>query len=306
MSLLIILGPTASGKTALGIALARKLGCAVISADSRQVYAGLNIGTAKHREAYRTEAHAPDSADMVAGVSHYLLNVASPTDIYTLAQWQHEASAIIDQLHAQATPPLLVGGTMLYLDSIMFNFDLPTASPNEKRRQELETHGVDDLYARLVEQDPAAKTFVEPKNKRRIIRALEVIAATGKTFSSMRKQRPLPYPMKIIGLFPDWDALQKNIEERARQMIADGLIDETEHLQQRYSPALPLLQTMNYQQAAQVLAGTLTKDQAIEEMVRVNRRYAHRQMSWWKRNKNIQWFKPNDFGAISSYLESWM
>lgn len=303
--LIIILGPTASGKTALGIELAKKSGGAVVSADSRQVYAGLNIGTAKPREAFRNTPHDAVQPDVIDGVPHYLLNVASLTNSYplnptpyTLAKWQQDAYVVIDKLVVENQQPILVGGTMLYADSIIFNYSIPAVSPNEKLREELAAQPSEKLYQQLLKKDPAAAKFIEPHHQQRIIRALEVIQATGQPFSATRQHSEPRYPLKIIGLKVAWDTLQKNIEQRARQMLTEGLIEETRKLQEKYYPTLPLLQTMNYKQAAAVLAGAMSEEAAIVEIMQVNMRYAHRQMSWWKRNKKITWFDLKDTQAI--------
>lgn len=315
-ALIVLLGPTAAGKTALGIALAQKMNGAVISADSRQVFAGLNIGTAKPKEAWQDASHDVLTADRVDGVDpvrakppkvaeamplaaagrvsnvvdHYLLNIREPDEPYTLAQWQADAYQVIEHIQAHGKTPLLVGGTMLYLDSIIFNYNIPAVAPNPKLRQELAQKSTSELYQQLLTHDAAAADFIEPHHQQRIIRALEVIAATGKPFSASRQRSPARYRLKIMGLSPGWDALEKNIRTRAQHMMKDGLVEETRQLQRRYSPTLPLLKTMNYQQAMQVTSGELLEKKAIEAMVQANLRYAHRQMSWWKKNPSITWY----------------
>ncbi|MBI1833453.1 MAG: tRNA (adenosine(37)-N6)-dimethylallyltransferase MiaA, partial [Candidatus Andersenbacteria bacterium] len=171
LHLKVIVGPTAAGKTDYAIQIAQQTNGAVISADSRQLYAGMNSGTAKPQEAWNSNAHDIFTADLVNDIPHYLLNVRTPNNPMTLTEWQEAAFHIIDQSHN----PLLVGGTMLYVDSIVFNYSVPNVSPNESLRAELETQSTNDLYAKLLTQDPAAKEFIEPHHKRRIIRALEVI-----------------------------------------------------------------------------------------------------------------------------------
>ncbi len=293
---LVIVGPTASGKTDFAIKRAKENGGAVISADSRQVYSGLNIGTAKPEEAWRDAPHAISEPDIVDAIPHYLLSVCAPDQLYSLAQWQSAAQKILEKI---GQPAILVGGTMLYVDSILFNYSIPEVKPDPVLRAELEKLSAEELWQQLMQKDPAAKQFIEPHHKQRIIRALEVIAVTGKPFSDLRQQRPSPYQFKIIGLFPGWDALRERITQRAQAMLDDGLLEETKGLRAKYGPAyakasagkadLPLLKTMNYLQAGQLLDEILTREQALAEMVKVNMRYAHRQMNWWKRNKEIEW-----------------
>lgn len=275
--MIVVLGPTASGKTDLGIKLAKARGGAVISADSRQLYTSMNIGT------------ATPCRSAQGGVKHYGFDMREPNDPMTLAEWQRVAFSLIDRLREIEIEPILVGGTMLYIDSVVKNYDIPKVVMNQELRNKLEQESVDNLYAKLLTQDPAARSFIEPGNKRRVVRALEVIAATGRPFSELRKKRAPRYDVEMIGLFPGWEILRERIEKRARQMMKEGLLEETKRLQEKYGKDLSLLQTMNYRQAAKVLAGELTKEEASEEMIRVNMRYARRQMSWWRGREEIKW-----------------
>lgn len=257
--LTIVLGPTASGKTAYALKLAQKTNGILISADSRQVYIGMDIGTAKHRPAY-------------------LVDIRQPDNPLTLAEWQPLAYQAIDAVIAQGKNPMLVGGTMLYLDSIIFNYAIPNVPPDPALRTQLEAHDVAKLYQELLAKDPAAKKFIEPRHKRRIIRALEVMAATKQPFSTQRRRRPPRYDITIYGLKPSWEELERRIRARAKQMLADGLMAEITTLKKTYGPDLPLLKTLNYKEAPN-----------IEAMARANLRYAKRQMAWWKKYKNIKW-----------------
>lgn len=291
--LIAIVGPTASGKTDLAIHLAQQTGGGVVSADSRQVYAGFNIGTAKPREGWRLEAHTFLQSDTIANVDHFLLNVSSPLDRYTLASWQSAAFAVITHLHQKNVVPYLVGGTMLYIDSILDNFSLPHVAPDPTLRQELAQRTPTDLYRELITRDPAAAQFVEPHHTQRIIRALEVIKATNTPFSELRKKRPSPYHSLAIGLFPGWEQLKKALRDRASAMLEGGLLEEVRALQARFTTHLPLLATMNYREADNLLHTTVTRHEALEAMVRSNMKYARRQMAWWKNRKSIIWYQPS-------------
>lgn len=288
--IIAIVGPTASGKTDLGIQLARQLQTAVISSDSRQVYAGLNIGTAKPEEVWREQVHDFATADTIDGVDHYGLNFRLPTEPLFLSAWQKAAQAMIEKLHQEHDHVVLAGGTMLYIDSIIYGFTIPDTPPNIPLREKLEKEATKVLYNQLLAADPEAKTFIEPHHKQRIIRALEVIEATGQPFSSQRQQTPTAYESHVLGLFPGWEILEQRIAERVQGMLDTGLIEETAKLQTIYGADLPLLKTINYAQAAQVISEELSLEEAKVKMVQANWRYAHRQMSWWKRNKNIMWF----------------
>lgn len=287
--LVVIVGPTAAGKTSLGIALAQRMGGAVVCADSRQVYAGMNIGTAKPRAAWRRNAHSVNMPEEVNGIAHYLLNIRTPDNQLSLAQWQHAAWRVISRIIVTDRNPLLVGGTMLYADSVVDNYSIPPVPPKPDLRQWLAGRPTDALYEELLLADPAARNFIQPHHKQRIIRALEVIAATGLTFSSLRRRHAALYNVRLIGLFPGWEELKRLLHKRAVVMMQDGLLAETQQLQQRYGD-IPLLATLNYRHAAAVLAGTFSSASAVNEMTRDSLRYARRQMAWWRRRKDMAWF----------------
>ncbi len=240
--LIVITGPTASGKTDLATQLAGELGGSIISADSRQVYVGMNIGTAtplRSSSFAGQEPHGHLEPDLIHGVEHYLFNIRRPDQPMSLSEWQAAAFSTINHAHAQSHTPLLVGGTMLYVDSIVKNYDLPNVPADVQFRQEKEGLSAETLYAELLKKDPATRDFIEPENKRRIIRALEVMAATGKTFSELRRQRPSPYEITIIGLFDGWEALEQRISQRVTTMLAEGLLEETQRLLDEYGADLP-------------------------------------------------------------------
>ena len=295
--LIAVVGPTASGKTEYAIQLAGRLNGAVVSADSRQIYAGMNIGTATPVELSATlEPHHYLQPDVIQGVEHYLLNITPPDKPITLAQWQDYAWRAIEHILAAGSTPLLVGGTMLYVDSIINEYQIPSVQPDAALRRQLERQDTKLLYEKLLAKDPKAQQFVEAHHKRRIIRALEVIEATGQPFSEQRVQREPRYQVQTIGLFPKvedrpqgWDTLQERLVKRAQQMFADDLLNETKLLQSRYGSDLSLLRTPNYRQAVAVLAGTMSQAEAVADMVRSDMRYAHRQLSWWRRRPEISW-----------------
>lgn len=302
--LFVITGPTASGKTNIAIALAQEMKGAIVSADSRQVYAGMNIGTAKPKFAWRDEAQAGEGVHGETGpaVPHYLFNIRRPNQPLSLSEWQAMAFTAVDHIQNVGSLPLLVGGTMLYIDSIIKNYDLPQVPPNPALRAELEAKENDQLYAELLQEDPAAGAFVQPLNKRRIIRALEVMAATNQPFSEQRRQRPPRYDITAVGLFDSWEALEERIKQRVQNMLKEGLLKETNGLVQHYGADLPLLQTINYREALAVLGGRLSEKEATQEMVRANLRYARRQMSWWRGRKDIAWYSPVDSADIKKRL----
>ncbi len=273
----VILGPTASGKTAYALARAKQLGGAVISADSRQVYAGMNIGTAKPQEAWTQTPHSIEKPDIIDGIPHYMLNIATIDTAYSLSDWLAAAHHLIPMIQAQNLVPIIAGGTMLYIDALVDGYSLPIITPNTTLRHGLEQLPVEALYAKLIAQDPDATAFIETHNTRRIIRALEVMNATGKKFSELRTKKSSNNKFQITGIFPDYEVLRERVTTRAQHMIADGLAKEIEKIQKSF-PDSKLLQTMNY-----------TEHCDIEKMIQSNIRYAHRQMSWWKRRNDIHW-----------------
>ncbi len=273
----VILGPTASGKTAYAIALAQKIGGAVISADSRQVYVGMNIGTAKPQEAWKDVQHPIQEAEIIDEVPHYLLNITTPDTPYSLSDWLAAVHHVIPIIIENGLVPIIAGGTMLYVDALVDGYDIPNIAPNETLRAELEQLPAEELYKRLVSQDTKSQAFIESHNSRRIIRALEVMEATGIKFSELRSKRSSEHTFQITGIFDNYDALRERITARAQHMISEGLAEEIELIQKSF-PNSKLLQTMNYKEHCD-----------LEKMAQSNMRYAHRQMSWWKRRKDISW-----------------
>lgn len=282
-----IVGPTASGKTAYAINLAKKLNGAIISADSRQVYAGMNIGTAKPLDAFSNTPHGVTTPDIIDSVPHYLLNSTNIDTTYTLSDWLKDAQQALKIILQNNQTPIIAGGTMLYVDALLDGYDVPNIEPNLEYRKQLEQESPELLYKTLQKQDPASCEFIEPHNTRRIIRALEVIRATGENFSDLRKAQSL-YNSTRIGIFLDWDSMRKNIERRSRDMISQGLVDEAVVLRKKY-PTSGLLQTINYKQALMLADGELGEEEAIALMSQATLRYAHRQMSWWNRRTDIGW-----------------
>ncbi|MEO6078051.1 MAG: tRNA (adenosine(37)-N6)-dimethylallyltransferase MiaA [Candidatus Andersenbacteria bacterium] len=287
--LIAILGPTASGKTAYAIDMAQRINGAIISADSRQVYAGMNIGTAKPSEAFSDHAHNPETPDIISEIPHYLLNITSPEKNFTLSDWLASAHVALQEIKKSGKTPIITGGTMLYVDALLDGYDIPDIEPNIKLREELEEKKSEELYGLLIEEDPEACLFIEPHNTRRIIRALEVISATGKKFSELRKASS-PSESNRIGIFPDWDIMRTRVGARSNAMITDGLMEEAVALRNKF-PDSPLLQTINYKEALMLADNTYSKQEALEKMTQSTLRYAHRQMSWWNRRSDISWVR---------------
>jgi len=284
----VITGPTASGKTAAGIAVAQKSNGAVLSADSRQTYIGMDIGSAKPFLAPDATAHSPLTADTVENVPHYLFNIAAPDTELSLAEWQRAALSCLEYLVAHDQPPIVVGGTMLYISSLIEHYTLPPVAPDRDIRDGLAQLTNEQLYAKLQRSDPEATAFIEPHHTQRMIRALEVIQLTGEKFSTLRQAGESPYTFDVHAIAPDPEVRALAIAERAEQMIADGLLTETERLQLKWGDAL-LQKTTNYKQALAVLAGASSQEEMLADMLRADKRYSKRQLAWWRPKPNITW-----------------
>lgn len=287
--LVVILGPTASGKTTAAIRLANRINGAIVSADSRQVYTGMDIGTAKPHLDQMDEddksgkgqvPHHILLPDKINGIKHYLINIRRPNEEMSLTEWQAAAYQTIDAIIDQHMTPILTGGTMLYIDSVVRAYKIPAVPKDDKRRSKLAAQTVEELYKQLIRVDPKAALFVQASHARRIIRALEVIEATGRPFSEMRKKGECLYEVEMYGLFPGWETLQDNVTTRVQKMLDMGLVEEKQKLIDKYGIDLPLLKTINYNQLPDK-----------NEMIRRNMKYARRQMSWWRGREEIKWFK---------------
>lgn len=303
--LIVILGPTASGKSELAIDLAHKFNGEIISADSRQIYRGMDIGTGKYP---RTETldlkYAVSSPDakitsarplLIGGIQNYFIDIANPDQDFTLAQFKKAAIYKINEIHSRGKLPFLVGGTGLYISSIVDNLKIPKAAPNEKLREKLEKMTTPEMAANLKKLDIDAYQTIDKKNRRRLIRALEVILSTGKTFSSQKsKGKPL-FDTLEIGIETRREELYRKIEDRIDKMIKLGLEEEVRNLLDAgYSRNLPSMSGIGYKQMIMYLNEEISFKEAIRLIKRDTRRYARRQMTWFRRNKNIHWIKNND------------
>ncbi len=278
--LIVICGATATGKSGLALSLARKLDSVIISADSRQVYREFDIGTAK-----------PTTAEQKL-VSHYLIDICAPTEIMTVADYQQQAQALIASV--DVTPLLLVGGTGLYIRSIVQGMKIPRVAPNKELRSQLESFGQMQLYIMLQQVDPVAAKKIHPNDTVRTLRALEVFYVTGRPISQQQGENPPNYPILQIGLDCDSDYLTQRIAKRTEQMIANGLVAEVEYLCHKYGADLSLLNTLGYQEIKQYLAGEISLDKAQELTILHTRQFAKNQRTWFKAYPHIEWFDADN------------
>lgn len=274
----VIGGPTATGKSALALALADRLPGVILSADSRQVYRGFDLGTAK-----------PSASDRQR-VPHYLIDCCDPRQQFTLAEYQHQAQTLIDQIHrGEEVMPLLVGGTGLYIEAVVKGLRIPPVAPQPELRQQLQALGQVHNYALLQAVDPIAAQRIQPRDPVRTLRALEVFYVSGQPLSSLQGEAPPAYPIVYLGLDCDPLVLEQRIARRTEAMVAEGLVAEVEGLAQRYGADLPLLQTLGYGEILRYLQGDWRLDQAISAIVTHTRQFAKRQRTWFRHRAQVHW-----------------
>ncbi len=287
--LIVILGPTASGKTALSLKLAKKFTGEIISADSRAIYKFMDIGTAKPT---KDQNYEKERDYFSCGIRHHLINVTTPDKTLTLLQYKDLAIEAINDIAQRGRLPFLVGGTALYIYTIIDNWAIPIVPPNKKLRGKLEKWPVEKLYQQLLKKDPAAKDFIDPQNKRRIIRALEVIATTKKPFSQQRTHGPALFDCLVLGVRKNTANTKINIKKRTDQMIKDRLINEVKKLLHKgYSPNSPALSGIHYKEIISYLDGKLTLPETIARINKNDEQFVRRQMQWFKRDERIHWVK---------------
>jgi tRNA dimethylallyltransferase len=281
---LALVGPTASGKSAIALHLAESTGAVIVSADSMQVYRDMNIGTAKPTFEERRR------------VAHFMLDVAEPTEDFSVAEYTRLADAILAEHVAAGIPVIVCGGTGYYVQALIDGIcESPPGDPGFRARMEEEAGkiGADALHARLAEVDPEAAESIHPNNVRRTIRALEVYHLTGKTITEYRQeQEPSPWRDRtlFLGFRRSWEDLDRRIETRVRRMLDEGLVDEVNRLMTegctRESTAL---QAIGYKELVDHFRGALTLEEAAERIALATRQFARRQMTWWRRDDRVQW-----------------
>ena len=283
--LILIVGPTAVGKTELAIKLAKKLNGEIISADSRLFYRGMDIGTAK------------PSLEERSRVPHYLIDIVNPAETLSLAVFQQKAREIIADIHNRGKLPFLVGGTGQYVRAIIQGWTPPEVTENTKLRDQLERmkdkNSAEWLHAKLQILDPNSAEKIDARNVRRSIRALEVILTTGRRFSDLRGQVDSPYHSITIGLTRPRVELYERVDQRIEEMFANGLLDEVKGLLEKgNSPTLPSMSAIGYRECIRVVKGEWNIEQAKVEIRRATRIFVRRQANWFKESDpNIMWFK---------------
>lgn len=280
----VICGPTASGKTALSIELAKKINGEIISCDSMQIYKDMNVGTAK-----------PTKEEM-QGIKHYLVDYVLPTKRYSVADYKKDAEKSIKKILEKGKVPIIVGGTGLYIDSLIYNIEYPEIKFDEQYREKLEKEveekGLENLYKEAKKIDPIAVEKISKTDKKRLLRILEIYHATGKTKTEQeiisRRNEP-EYDYKVYALLWDREKLYDRINLRVDLMIKQGLIEEVKSILEKYNTFPTAMQGLGYKEVVQYLNGELTKEEMIEKVKQETRRYAKRQMTWFRKNKQTVW-----------------
>jgi len=276
--LIVILGPTASGKTELAIKLAKKFNGEIVSADSRQVYKGMDIGTAK-----------PTKKEM-KGIPHHLLNVASPKRKFTVAQYRKLALKAIEKIQKKGKIPFLVGGTWFYIKAVVDGLVIPEVPPNWKLRRELEKKSPKELYKILKKLDPKRAKTIEKENPRRLIRAIEICKKIGKV--PPLRFNPLPYPVLMIGIKRKKKELMERIRKRFFEWLKKGLILEVIRLR-KMGVSFKRIEEfgMHYREIAKYLKGEISEKEMIENSIREIQNYGKKQINWFKKDKRVKWVK---------------
>jgi len=297
--LIVILAPTASGKTRLAIKLASKFNGEIISADSRQVYKYMKIGT---------DAPEGEGKDyLVQGIPHHLMNYVEPDQEFTLANFKKQAVNIAQDIISRNKIPFLVGGTGLYISAIVDNLDIPKVKPDRKLRKELEQKNLKELVELLKREDSQSAEAIDLQNSRRVIRALEVVLITGKSFLKQKtKSKPL-FNILQIGIKRPRQELYKRINKRVDEQIKEGLIDEVKDLINRgYSWGLPSMSSLGYRQFKDYLENKQSLGDAIEILKRDIRHYAKKQISWFKRDERIVWVGGGDTEGVKRLIREFL
>lgn len=282
---IVIGGPTASGKTSLSIELAKKINGEIISSDSMQIYKDMTIGTAK------------PTVEEMDGIPHHLLDFVSPDERYSVADFKRDAESAIEEILSKKKNPIVVGGTGLYIDSLVYGIEYPDIELDDEYRkklmQEADTEeGLINLYNKAKKIDPEAIQKISPNDKKRITRILEVYNATGKTKTELEKisrMNGVKYDYKVFAINMDREKLYDRINLRVDIMLEQGLIDEVENLVKKYSNFPTAMQGLGYKEVVEFLNKEISKEEMIDKIKQESRRYAKRQLTWFRKNKEIIW-----------------
>ncbi|RLQ91655.1 tRNA (adenosine(37)-N6)-dimethylallyltransferase MiaA [Falsibacillus albus] len=301
--LIVLIGPTAVGKTNLSIKLAHRFNCEVISGDSMQIYRKMDIGTAKIH------------IDEMDGIKHHLIDIKDPDESFSAAEFQQLVREKIEEIHFRGRTPMIVGGTGLYIQSVLYDYQFTEAPGDDLFRKQLEhkaeVEGYLVLHNELKGIDPTSADNIHPNNVRRVIRALEIYHTTGKTMSEYqsRQKAELLYDVALIGLTMERDRLYERINQRVELMVSNGLIEEVCSLYESGLRDVQSIQAIGYKELYEYFNGKATLEDAIENLKQNSRRYAKRQLTWFRNKMDVNWFDMTDeesrqknFHGISDFI----
>ena len=282
---IVIVGPTASGKTALSIELAKQIKGEIVSCDSMQIYKDMNIGSAK------------PSLEEMQGIKHYMIDIVEPDKRFSVAEYKKQAEQAIEEILSKGKMPIVIGGTGLYADSLIYGIEYPEIEFDKNYRNELENianskEGLSNLYEKAKEIDSKAIEKISPNDKKRILRILEIYHSTGKTKTELEaesRKNEVKYDYRVFAINMDRQILYNRINKRVEIMIENGLIEEVKNLLDKYKEFPTAMQGLGYKEVVEYLNGYLTKDEMIEKIKQETRRYAKRQLTWFRKNKNTIW-----------------
>lgn len=281
---IVIVGPTASGKTSLSIELAKQINGEIVSCDSMQIYKYMDIGTAK------------PTAKEKQGIKHYLIDIISPEERFSVSDYQTHAEKAIEEIIAKGKTPIVVGGTGLYVNSLIYGIKFLDIEFNEEHRAELErrveTEGLESLYEQAKQIDPHAMETISKNDKKRILRVLEIFHQTGMTKTrqdELSRSEELKYDYKVFGINIDREVLYERINTRVDEMLQKGLINEVKEIYNKFEKFPTAMQGIGYKEVVQYLEKNISEQEMIEKIKMESRRYAKRQLTWFRKNKNIVW-----------------
>lgn len=310
--IIVITGPTASGKTSLSFDVAKKFSGEIICADSMTIYRGMDIGTDKptllskklkvkskksendselitHGEPIRTIKNS-DGSYTIKGIKHHMLDIAGPDDDMNVTHFSKLVCEKITEIQKRKKIPFLVGGSTMYLDAIIYQYSFPPVLPNEKLRKKLGEKSNETLFKQLVKLDPDAQWTVDKNNKRRLIRTLEVCLSTGKPASVQKTKKTLPKNILYLAIEQERETLYANINKRVNEMMKMGFLDEVQKLYKKYDHNTAM-QAAGYRQLIQYIENEVSLEEAIEKTKQAHRNFAKRQLTWLKKNQDITWVK---------------
>lgn len=290
--IIVIAGPTASGKTALAIELAKEFNGEVINADSRSIYTGMDIGTGK-----------PTREEM-SGIPHHLFDIAKPDKTVSLSGYKKLAQESVIDIHNRNKIPFIVGGTGLYIDAVVYDFSLTEAETDPTLRKNLESYGASELADRLKQIDKKSWENIDRNNKRRLIRAIEVVTLTKKSFVEQKQRRRLPKNVLYLAININRDNLYQKINQRVSVWEKLDFENEVKLLLKKYSASLPSMSGIGYKQFALYLDGQISKEDAIKKFQQGDRNLAKRQLTWFRKNKDIHWIK--NFGEAKNIVSAFL